>query len=124
MANLSDRLRALRAEKRYEQKEVAAATDISYSSIQKYEGGTAVPREDKILALAKFFGVTAEYLKGETDDRGDGFDIHAHRDPTVTGIDLDQALGIVGQLERLGKMKQDGLLTDEEFAKLKKKIIG
>jgi len=123
MANLSDRLRALRAEKRYEQKEVAAATDISYSSIQKYEGGTAVPREDKILALAKFFGVTAEYLKGESDDRGDGFEIHAHRDPTVPGIDLDQALGLVTQLEKLSKLHDDGKLTDEEYSILKSKII-
>jgi len=124
MTKISDRLRALRAEKRLEQKEVAEAIGISHSSIQKYEGGTAEPPKLKQEALAKFFNVSLEYLRGETNDRGDGFEIHAHRDPTVTGMDLDQALGLVEQLGKLGKMKQDGLLTDEEFIKLKKKIIG
>jgi len=124
MSAISNRLRALRAEKRLEQKEVAEKTEIGYSSIQKYESGSMVPPKLKQEALAKFFNVSLEYLRGETDDRGDGFEIHAHRDPTVTGMDLDQALGIVDQLEKLGKMKQDGLLTEEEFVKLKKKIIG
>ncbi len=30
----------------------------------------------------------------------------------------------VAQLERLGKLKQDGILTDEEFAAQKAKILG
>lgn len=123
MSKISDRLRALRAEKRLEQKEVADAIGISHSSIQKYEGGTAEPPKLKQEALAKFFGVSTEYLRGETDDRGDGFEIHAHRDPTVTGMDLDQALGIVTQLEKLSKLHDDGKLTDEEYAILKNKII-
>ena len=31
---------------------------------------------------------------------------------------------MVAQLERLGKLKQDGILTDEEFAAQKAKILG
>jgi len=124
MANISDRIRALRAEKRLEQIETAQSIGISASSLQKYEAGAMIPPPLKQQALASFFNVSLEYLRGETDDRGDGFEIHAHRDPTVSGMDLDQALGMVDQLEKLSRLHDDGKLTDEEFTKLKKKIIG
>jgi len=120
----SDRLKTLRAEKRLHQKEVADAIGISLGAYQRYEYGSISPREDKQIVIAQFFNVSLEYLRGETDERGDGFEIHAHRDPTVSGMDLDQALGIVDQLEKLSRLHDDGKLTDEEFTKLKKKIIG
>jgi len=123
MESFSERLKMLRAEKRLKQPEVAKAIGISVGAYQRYEYGELNPKQGNEMALAKFFGVSLEYLRGETDDRGDGFEIHAHRDPNVSGMDLDQALELVTQLEKLSKMHDDGKLTDEEYSILKRKII-
>ena len=40
--------------------------------------------------------------------------------PADTGVSDDT----VAQLERLGKLKQEGILTDEEFAAQKAKLLG
>lgn len=123
MATLSERLRQLRAERRLEQVELAQAVGISKSTIQKYEYGEFIPKLDKQMLLAKFFGVSAEYLRGETDDRGDGFEIHAHRDPSSKGMPLTDALDIVDKLDRLIKMRDAGDITDEEYTLLKRKLL-
>lgn len=123
MATLADRLKSLRAEKRLEQKEVAEATGIGLSTIQKYEYGVFIPKLDKQMIIANFFKVSVEYLRGETDDRGDGFEIHAHRDPSTKGMPLTDALDIVDRLERLTKLRDSGAITDEEFAQAKRKLL-
>jgi transcriptional regulator with XRE-family HTH domain len=123
MATLADRLRSLRAEKRIEQGELAQALGIGKSTIQKYEYGAFIPKLEKQMVLANYFGVSVEYLRGETDDRGDGFEIHAHRDPSTSGMPLTGALDIVDKLERLSKLHDAGKITDEEFQSFKKKLL-
>jgi Short C-terminal domain len=46
--------------------------------------------------------------------------VYQQAPPDDTGLSDDT----VAQLERLGKLKQDGILTDEEFAAQKAKILG
>lgn len=125
MKSLSERLKDLRAERRLQQKEVADAVGIGISTYQLYEYGKTKPKQAYEKALATFFDVSPEYLRGESDDRnGDGFELHAHRDPSVDGMPLEEALGLVEQLSKLSRLHDEGKLTDEEFSKLKKKIIG
>jgi len=123
MENLSDRLKKLRGEKRLKQSEVAQSVGISVAAYQKYEYGNIVPKQSNEKKLADFFGVSIEYLRGETDDRGDGFEIHAHREPGTPGISLTDALDIVDRLERLTKLRDSGAITDEEFAQAKRKLL-
>jgi transcriptional regulator with XRE-family HTH domain len=123
MDTLADRLKQLRSEKRLTQLEVAQAIGVSHAGYQKYEYSEINPRNDKIKKLANFFGVSVEYLRGETDDRGDGFEIHAHRDPSTPGMPLTAALDIVDRLERLTKLRDSGAITDEEFALAKRKLL-
>jgi transcriptional regulator with XRE-family HTH domain len=66
------RLRRLRELKRKTQDEVAEETGIPQSTIsgyERYEGGTKA-RVSKIYvkSLADYYGVTARYLMGETDN--------------------------------------------------------
>ncbi|MEI8200722.1 MAG: helix-turn-helix transcriptional regulator [Eubacteriales bacterium] len=123
MTTCGERIKLMRAEKKMTQKDLAAAMGISVPALQNYENDIRIPSLEKQIVISQFFNVSLEYLRGETDDRGDGFEIHAHRDPTVTGMDLDQALGLVTQLEKLSKLHDDGKLTDEEYSILKSKII-
>ena len=124
MVNCGDRIKYLRAEKKMTQKELSEAAGLSVTALQNYENGARIPTMQKQLALAKFFGVSIEYLRGESDDRnGDGLELHAHRDAKTEGMPLDTALSLVTQLERLAKLHDDGKITDEEYSILKGKII-
>lgn len=123
MATFADRLRSLRAEKRVEQGELADSTGIGKSTIQKYEYGSFLPKLDKQKILSDYFGVSVEYLRGETDDRGDGIEVHAHRDPSTRGMQVSDAIDIVDKLERLVKLKDAGAITEEEFKLFKKKLL-
>jgi len=123
MVSIGQRIKTLRIEKKMQQKDLAEAIGFSNSALQNYENDIRIPSLEKQMVIANFFSVSVKYLRGETDYRGDGFEIHAHRDPTVSGMDLDQALGLVTQLEKLSKLHDDGKLTDEEYSILKSKII-
>lgn len=123
MSELCDRLRSLRAEKRLEQSELATSLGISISALQKYETGNMVPPKHKQGMIAEFFGVSLDYLQGKSDDRGDGIEIHAHRDPNTRGMQVSDAIDIVDKLERLVKLKESGSISEEEFKLFKRKLL-
>lgn len=140
MTTFSERLKELRTEKRLDQTELAEATGISYSAIQKYEGGVNRPRSMYEQKIADFFGVSLAYLRGESDDRGD--DISAYPDimtaaeqllSTMTLHDLGKyspafraycEQNITDRLEKLASLYDEGRLTAEEFSLAKKKVLG
>lgn len=67
--NFSKRLKKLRLESGYTQKELAKLIGISYQSLQKYENGISKPRLARLEELAVIFNVSVSYLLGETDIR-------------------------------------------------------
>ena len=62
------RLFELMAQRRIRAKDVAEATGISSGSITDWKNGKSVPSGERLLALANFFDVTAEYLLGIDKD--------------------------------------------------------
>lgn len=58
--SMMDKLIALRGERSRTQ--VAEAVGISVSALQMYENGQRVPRDDIKVKLARFYGVSVEYL--------------------------------------------------------------
>lgn len=68
---LAERLKLLRAEHRYYQRELADLLGISLRAYQFYEDGTNEPKLKSLVALADFYGVTTDYLLGRTDQRND-----------------------------------------------------
>ena len=64
---LSERLIFLRKQHRISQKNVAEQIEISIREYQRYEYGQREPTASTIIALAKFYGVSADYLLGLTD---------------------------------------------------------
>lgn len=67
--NLSERLKSLRLEQGYTQKELANKLGIAYQNIQKYEKGIAKPLNKNLENLAEVFQVSVSYLMGETNIR-------------------------------------------------------
>lgn len=65
--NLANRLKTLRKKQGLTQEELAAATGLSLHSINSYESGRRTPNSKAMVALEKYFNVSGEYLRGETD---------------------------------------------------------
>ncbi len=68
METFSKRLKELRKKNKLSQQEVSIKTHISQSNISSYELGQNKPTIDAIIALCKFFNVSADYLIGLTDE--------------------------------------------------------
>ena len=51
--------------------DVAKATNIHPSTFSDWKKGKSVPKQDKMLKIANFFGVPVEYLRGESSVQHD-----------------------------------------------------
>jgi len=68
VSRFSERLKELRLEKEISQHQLAKQTGISQKGISHWENEERIPNANAIITLAKFFGVTADYLLGITND--------------------------------------------------------
>ena len=59
----------LRIEKELTMKQVAEGVGITESAVSRYESGKREPNLTILSYFCKFYGVTADYLLGMTDDR-------------------------------------------------------
>ena len=62
-----ERFRELRVEKGLTTVQVGEAVGISDASVSRWENGLIIPKADSIYSVAKFFGVSADYLLGLED---------------------------------------------------------
>ena len=62
-----DRLKELRLLKNLSQMQLAVKTGISQSAIAKWELGKTEPTASAIIALAKFFNETTDFILGLDD---------------------------------------------------------
>lgn len=92
MSGLGERLRKLRLERKLTQREVAEQLGIGVSTLGMYEGGWREPDLDTLMKLARFYGVTTDYL---------------------VGVD-DSELSPEDQLRRLGAYLRGSGATDED----------
>ena len=69
MIEFPERLKELRKEKGFTQKELAELIGFSYQNLQKYEKGIAKPLNKNLIKISDIFDVSVSYLLGETDVR-------------------------------------------------------
>lgn len=67
MEKFAERLKELRNEKGLSQAQLAKATGLSRTALVYWETEQRVPNAKAIVILAKFFGVTTDYLLGVED---------------------------------------------------------
>ena len=67
MEELMERLKELRNEKGLSQLQVAKDTGLSCSGINYWEKGKRIPNAQVVVTLARYFGVTTDYLLGESE---------------------------------------------------------
>lgn len=66
----STRLKELRKEKNYTQKELAARLNLSSNSICEWEKGRCEPSIDILKQLSLIFNVSVDYIIGVSEDDG------------------------------------------------------
>lgn len=64
------RLRDLRAEKNISQRKMAEMFSVSQGTYNNWEQGNTQPSIEQLIELARFFGVSVDYLIGNSDDEG------------------------------------------------------
>lgn len=67
MTIISERLKALRKEKKKTMAEMAKETGLSISAIGNYENGIREPRYEQMDILTDYFNVDSDYVRGKTD---------------------------------------------------------
>lgn len=64
----SIRLKELREDRGLSQRQLSEQVKLNQANISRWEKGTQKPTSDCIILLAKFFGVTTDYLLGVSDE--------------------------------------------------------
>ncbi len=67
MNQLSKTLKQLRTQRSLGQKELAAALHCSVPAVSTYETGRHEPDLDTLIDIARFYGVSVDYLLGLSD---------------------------------------------------------
>lgn len=67
MYTFNKRLKDLRLNKNLSQERLGSATNIPQPTINRWELGINVPNANAIITLANFFGVSTDYILGESD---------------------------------------------------------
>ena len=62
------RLAELRIERQMSQKELSKELDITVQALSNYENGHNAPKDDIKIRIARFFGVSLDYLMGLVSD--------------------------------------------------------
>ena len=65
---VAERIKSLRLEKNIGQNFLAKEMDVSNASISYWENAKQEPSAQAIYKLANYFGVSADYILGLTDD--------------------------------------------------------
>lgn len=74
-----ERLRDLRKEKKLTSKQLGEKFNLAESTISGYETGARKPDIELVRSFANFFGVSTDYLLGQTDNPYPHQDLAAHR---------------------------------------------
>lgn len=67
MNNFATRLKELRTENKLTQRDLAKAVGLSQNAINMWENNNRVPNANAVIALAKYFNVTTDYILGLED---------------------------------------------------------
>ncbi len=82
--DFGENLKRLRKGQNLTQKELGAKVGLSKAVVSKYENGLGFPSFDVLVQLARYFGVTTDYLLGVA--RGKTVDVSGLTDTQIDAI--------------------------------------
>ncbi len=69
MVNMGQKMKRLRKENGFTQKQIAERIGLAVSAVSSYESGARYPSYEVLIKLARIYHVSADYLLGMTDER-------------------------------------------------------
>lgn len=87
MVNMGNKMKTLRVEKNFTQKQVADRVGVAVSAISSYESGMRYPSYEVLIRYARMFHVSSDYLLG----------ISSKRTLDVSALD-DHEIEVISQL--------------------------
>lgn len=110
----SQRLKILRKEKGKTQQNIADLLEVRRSTYGEYERGKIVPPMDKMKVLADYFGVSVDYLFGNTN-----FETHKERNE-ADPLDISKQMKIMLEYlqDNQSALTYEGELLDDESREL------
>ncbi|MBQ7983402.1 MAG: helix-turn-helix transcriptional regulator [Clostridia bacterium] len=100
---LADKIIALRKKNGWSQEELAEKLNVSRQSVSKWEGAQSTPDLERVLQMAKLFGVTTDYLlREELEDSTDNNDTPAAEEDTsaLRRVSMEEAHAYLGTLQK------------------------
>lgn len=107
--NIGERIQMLRKERGLTQKSLAEKTGIPVRTIINYENSCREPNAKNMAALERYFNVSGEYLRGESDQ--------AVR-PVVSDTELLNLVSddLPGKMKKLADLLENGQPAEVELA--------
>lgn len=95
------RLKRMRNQKRWTQKELAAMVNIGFSQFNKYEMGLHIPSLEKLIQLAELLDSTMDYLLMGNNNNGINFhDIRlAKRFQELENFEIEDKEAVIRMLD-------------------------
>ena len=97
------RLKELRKQRSWTQKELAAKVAIRFSQLNKYESGLHAPPPERLVELAEVLDTTVDYLL--TGDLAEGVPLHStrllDRFRALEGFDADDQEAVIRLLDAM-----------------------
>jgi SOS-response transcriptional repressor LexA len=94
---IGERLRLLRKEKNMSKRELVATLPLNYSTYANYESGFREPNSEVLQILARYFGVSVDFLLGMTEKRKKADEIAALTGEEHDHIRLYRTLDVHGK---------------------------
>jgi len=83
MSKLGLRIKELRISKDLTQSQLSKILGVGNTTVSMYENGNSTPDDDIKMKLATYFGVSLDYLMGNTDIRESADEILNKKEPTI-----------------------------------------
>ncbi len=96
MVNMGQKMKRLRKENGFTQKQIAERIGLAVSAVSSYESGARYPSYEVLIKLARIYHVSADYLLGMTDVRK----------IDMSGLEEDEIVLVSQLVETLRKKKK------------------
>lgn len=112
-----DRIKKLRESTGMSARKFSEAIDMKYTTYYGYENGVSEPNSAVIVKLCSYFGCTADYLLGLSDDPKGYFD-EKETSPAPAEAETGEVTRemSIQLLKALGLLDKSGNLSDDDLA--------
>lgn len=103
-----NRIKELRAEKNIFQSKLASLLKVRQNTISNWETGRSEPDQDALREMSKIFGVSIDYILGNTDIK------NPLTSEDISGL-TEKQIKILEMMDKLPEQDQDDLIQQAEY---------